>query len=137
MPISTFGVRLLRGDSAEALKPLCRIKSFPDLIGDPNLIDVTDLEDSQQTNIFGVDTVDILQFIANYEKEVYDAVAETANTDGYYALMLSDKSGWSWQGQHRMGVPGKGVDEAIEFSVNIINTSPLKREDNITVSEGP
>lgn len=130
--ISTFGIQLLCGDSAEALTPLCRIKDYPDLIGDPNLIDVTDLEDDQQTNILGIRTSDTMSFTANYTKESYDAVEALASQDKYYALKLSDGSGWSWQGQHTMGVPGKGVDEAVEFTVNCTNTTPIKREATIS-----
>lgn len=133
--ISTFGIQLLCGDSAEALKELCRIKDFPDLIGDPNLIDVTDLQDDQQTNILGIRTSDTMAFTANYTKEAYDAVEALASQDKYYALKLSDGSGWSWQGQHTMGVPGKGVDEAVEFTVNCTNTTPIKREQTVQVGE--
>lgn len=125
--ISTYGVQLLCGDSAEAMTPLCRIKDYPDLIGDPNLIDVTDLEDEQQTNIQGIKTSDLLTFTANYTKDAYDAVEAKAGKDQYYGLKLSDGSGWTWQGQHSMGVPGHGVDEPVEFTINITNSTPVKR----------
>lgn len=131
--ISTFGIQLLRGESASNYTELCRIKDYPDLIGAPNLIDVTDLMDDQQVNIFGIKTTDVLSFTANYSKEALAAVDETANTPGFYALRLSDGSGWSWEGEHLTGVPGKGVDEPVEFTVNIVNTTPLKREETITV----
>lgn len=74
-----------------------------------------------------------MSFTANYTKESYDAVEALASQDKYYALKLSDGSGWSWQGQHTMGVPGKGVDEAVEFTVNCTNTTPIKREQTVSV----
>lgn len=132
--ISTFGIQLLRGTSASDYKELCRIKEFPDLIGTPNTIDITDLMDKQQSFILGITQSDILTFTANYTKTSYDAVEATANTPGFYALRLSDGSGWSWEGEHSTGIPGKGVDEAVEFTVNVVNTTPLRREDTISVS---
>lgn len=134
MAISTQGIQLLRGTSKTDLTELCRIKDYPDLIGDPNLIDVTDLQDTQQTNIQGVKTSDLLTFTSNYTKEQYDKAAETEGQPGTYALRLSDGSGWTWEGEHTLGVPGHGVDEAVEFTVNVTNSSPVTRSESITVS---
>lgn len=134
--ISTLGIQLLCGASASALKELCRIKDYPDLIGAPNTIDVTDLQDEQQTFIPGIKTSDTMSFTANYTKESYDAVEALAGQDKFYAIRLSDGSGWSWQGQHTLGVPGHGVDEPVEFTVNCTNSTPVVREDTVTVSPG-
>lgn len=135
--ISTFGIQLLCGESSSALKELCRIKDYPDLIGPTNTIDVTDLQDDQQTFIPGIKTSDTMTFTANYTKESYDAVEALAGTDKYYALRLSDGSGWTWQGQHTLGVPGHGVDEPVEFTVNCTNSTPVERSATINVSEDP
>lgn len=132
MAISTLGTKLLCGDSAEAMTELCRIKDFPDLMGEPNLIDVTDLQDEQQTNIPGTKTSDNMAFTANYDKETYDAVDAKAGKEQYYGVQLSDGSGWTWKGSHTMGLPGKGVDEAIEFTVNIVNSTPIERKSTLT-----
>lgn len=42
--ISTQGVQLLRGDSKTTLKELCWIQEYPDLIEDPDTIDVSGRE---------------------------------------------------------------------------------------------
>lgn len=137
MAISTQGIQLLRGTTTSDYKELCRIKDYPDLIGDPNLIDVTDLKDTQQTNIQGVKTSDLLTFTSNYTKEQYTEASKTESTPGYYALRLSDGTGWEWQGEHTLGVPGHGVDEAVEFTVNVTNSTPITRSETINVTEGP
>lgn len=49
--ISTQGVQLLRGDSKTTLKELCWIQEYPDLIEDPDTIDVTTLMHTMQANI--------------------------------------------------------------------------------------
>lgn len=132
--ISSLGVKLLKASTkAGPFSELCRIKDFPDLIGTPNLIDVTDLQDTQQANINGIMQSDTKTFTANYTKETYDDVALEEREDMFFALQLSDKSGWVWPGQFTLGVPGKGVDEAIEFSVNITSTGDVERVSAINV----
>ena len=44
----------------------------------------------------------------------------------FYVLEFSDGSTFTWQGRHTCGVPGKGVDEVIEFTINIAPTSPVE-----------
>lgn len=129
--ISTYGTQLLYGASESSMSELARIKDFPDLIGDPNLIDVTDLMDGQQTNIPGIKTSDLLTFTCNYTKESFTSVNATANTEGYYALRFSDGSGFTWQGQHTLGVPGHGVDEPVEFTINIANSTEVTFAESI------
>ena len=133
MAISTQGVQLLYGASAAALEELCRIKDYPDLIGEPNTIDVTDLTDTQQTFILGVLTSGNMSFTCNYTAEAYTNVQDSAGTPGYYALRLSSGAGWTWQGSHTIGVPGEGVDNAIEFTVNIVNSTPVTYSASISV----
>lgn len=130
-PISTQGIKLMRSDSGTGYTELCRIKDYPDLIGDPNLIDVTDLQDTQQTNIQGTKSSDTMSFTSNYTKEQYTQAAENEGVQGYYALQLSDGTGWKWQGTHSLGVPGHGVDEAVEFTVNCTNSTPIERFDTL------
>lgn len=134
--ISTYGTQLLYGASANALTELARIKDYPDLIGDPNLIDVTDLMDNQQTNIAGIKTSDLMTFTCNYTKDSLTSVNEKANTPGYYALRLNDGSGFTWEGSHDFGVPGHGVDEPVEFTINITNTTPVTFTETITAPTG-
>lgn len=126
MAISTLGVTLKMGESAEALTKLVDIKDFPDLIGDPNMLETTTLSDAAVTNIPGIRSSDILAFTCNYTKADFTAVNEKANTAMYYALEFSDGSKFTWQGQHTCGVPGKGVDEVIEFTINIAASTPVE-----------
>ena len=136
MAMTTQGTQLLYGTAAGSLTELCRIKDFGDLIGDPNLVDATDLTDKQQVNLLGVLTSDVITFAANYESETYAGVAEKANTPAYYALRFKDGSGFTWQGQHSCGVPGKGVDDVLEFTINIVNSSAVEHSESITIGGG-
>lgn len=125
MAISTYGVSLKWGESAEAVAKVVDIKDFPDMIGDPNMLETTHLGDGQQTFIPGIRTSDTLSFTANYSKADFTAVYEKENTPLFYALEFSDGSKFTWQGQHTCGVPGKGVDEVIEFTINIAASTPV------------
>lgn len=126
MAISTLGVTLKMGESATALAKVVDIKDFPDLIGEPNMLETTTLSDEAVTNIPGIRSSDMLTFTCNYTKDEFTAVNEKANTVLYYALEFSDGSKFTWQGQHTCGVPGKGVDEVIEFTINIAASTPVE-----------
>lgn len=126
MAISTLGVTLKMGETAEALSKLVDIKDFPDLIGDPNMLETTTLSDAQVTNIPGIKSSDMLTFTCNYTKADFGVVNEKADTPMYYALEFSDGSKFTWQGQHTCGVPGKGVDEVIEFTINIAASTAVE-----------
>lgn len=125
MAISTYGVALKWGATAEAAEKVVDIKDFPDLIGEPNMLETTTLSDGQVTNIPGIKGSDMMAFTCNYTSAEFAAVNETANTPQYYVLEFSDGSKFSWQGQHTCGLPGKGVDEVIEFTVNVVPSTEV------------
>lgn len=126
MAISSYGVYLKWGTSAEAVEKVVDIKDFPDLMGEPNLLETTTLSDPQVTNIPGIKGSDLMAFTCNYTKEDFTAVEEDANTPLYYALEFSDGSKFAWQGQHTCGLPGKGVDEVIEFTINVVPSTAVE-----------
>jgi hypothetical protein len=125
MAISSYGVTLKSGTSAEALTKLVDIKDFPDLIGEPNLLETTSLSDSQQTFINGIKTADLMTFTFNYTKEDFQKCKAEEGKAQFYVLEFSDGSTFSWQGQHTVGLPGKGVDEVLEATLNIAPSSEV------------
>ena len=126
MAINTYGVSLKWGESAEAVAKVVDIKDFPDMIGDPEMLETTTLSDAQVTNIPGIKSSDILTFTCNYTKADFTAVNADAEKPLYYTLEFSDGSQFAWQGQHTCGLPGKGVNEVIEFTINIAASSPVE-----------
>lgn len=125
MAISSFGVTLKWGESAEVVEKVVDIKDFGDLIGEPNLLETTTLSDAQVTNIPGIRSGDSIPFTCNYTKADFDKVYADEGKALYYELMFSDGSGFTWQGQHTVGVPGKGVDEVLEFTINCAASTPV------------
>lgn len=125
MAISSFGVTLKWGESAEAVAKVVDIKDFGDLIGEPNLLETTTLSDAQVTNIPGIRSGDSIPFTCNYTKADFDKVYADEGKDLYYELAFSDGSAFIWQGRHTVGVPGKGVDEVLEFTINCAASTPV------------
>ena len=125
MAINTFGVSLKWGESADSVAKVVDIKDFPDMIGDPEMLETTTLSDAQVTNIPGIKSSDTLTFTCNYTKADFTAVNADAETPLFYTLEFSDGSKFAWQGQHTCGLPGKGVNEVIEFTINIAASTPV------------
>ena len=130
MAISSYGVVLKWGTSADAVAKKVDIKDFPDLFGDPNLLETTTLANKQQTYIPGILSSDMKAFTANYTAADFKACNDDADKDLYYSLEFSDGSKFTWQGKHTMGLPGKGVDEVIEMTINVVPST------DITFSQG-
>jgi len=125
MAINTYGITLKWGDSAANVAKVVDIKDFPDLIGDPEMLETTTLSDAQVTNIMGIKGSDMLTFTCNYTSADYASVNTDAEKPLYYVLEFSDGSKFSWQGQHTCGLPGKGVNEVVEFTINIAASSAV------------
>ena len=126
MAMNTYGITLKWGESAEAVEKVVDIKDFPDMIGDPEMLETTTLSDAQVTNIPGIKGSDMLTFTCNYTKEDFTAVNAAAEKALHYALEFSDGSKFTWQGQHTCGLPGKGVNEVVEFTINIAASTSVE-----------
>ena len=125
MAMNTYGIRLLWGETTDAVEKVVDIKDFPDMIGDPEMLETTTLSDAQVTNIPGIKGSDMLTFTCNYTKADFTAVNADAEKPLHYALEFSDGSKFTWQGQHTCGLPGKGVNEVVEFTINIAASTPV------------
>jgi hypothetical protein len=119
MAISTIGVELRWGTSAEAVAKVIEIKDFPDLYGENEMLETTTLSSPVQTHIPGVKASETLTFTYNFTKEDFAKVEADANKPLFYELVFSDGSKFTWEGQHTSGLPGKSVNEVIEATVNI------------------
>ena len=126
MAINTYGIELRFGESAEEVAKVVDIKDLPDMIGDPEMLETTTLSDAQVTNIPGIKSSDTLTFTCNYTKADFTAVNALASKPLFYELSFSDGSKFTWQGQHTCGLPGKGVNEVIEFTINIAASTPVE-----------
>lgn len=93
---------------------------------DPNLLETTTLSDAAQTYIPGIKSVDLMTFTVNFTKTDFQACKADEGKALFYSLEFSDGAKFTWQGQHTMGVPGKGVDEVIEATINIAPSTAVE-----------
>ena len=133
MAISTYGVTLKWGTSAEALTKTVDIKNFPDLGGAPELIETTTLSDAMQTFINGIQTAGEMAFTCNYTKADYTAVKADEGKELYYALEFGengDEGIFEWQGEHSVHLTGAEVNAPVEMVITIApSTKPELQED--------
>lgn len=126
---STINTVLKAGAAAASLAQLCKIKSYPDLGAAPDNLETTDLEDSQQTFVPGVRSMDSMEFTANFTPEAYATVKASANTEQYYALEMGDNGAqgkFTWTGQHDVYVNGGDVNAVREMTITVTPSSTIE-----------
>ena len=75
MAISTYKTFLMKkGDTGDTWSKLIDIKEFPDLGGEPEMLETTTLSDDMQTYIAGIQSLDGLSFTANYTLSDFQAL---------------------------------------------------------------
>lgn len=128
--VSTIGTILKSGADKSSLTQLCKIKSYPDLGGAPEQLETTDLEDTTQTFVDGVQSLDSMEFTANYVKEEYDKLVASSGKQQKYQLEFGENGEdgiFSWEGTHSVRVTGGEVNAVREM---VIACTPSTKSDN-------
>lgn len=140
MATSTYMTFLMHEVSSKWEK-LCDIKEFPDLGGDPEMLETTTLSDGMQTYINGIQTNSGLTFKANYEKEAYTALKKLENKTEKYAVWFGGTVGsdntvtptgslgkFSCNGQLSCHVDGGSVNEVRNMTMTIAPSTVIVSE---------
>ena len=138
MAISTYKVFLMKkGSSDDTWSKLVDIKEFPDLGGDPEMLETTTLSDNMQTYIAGIQSLDGLTFTANYDKEDFQTLKALEGKENDYAVwfggtgdagsLTPDGSNgkFSFKGQLSVFPVGGGVNEVVDMSITIAPSTPI------------
>lgn len=141
MAISTFKVFLMKGSTSggsTTYSKLVDIKDFPDLGGDPEMLETTTLSDKMQTFIKGIQSGEALKFTANYDKSDYQTVKAEEAEAGQYAVWFGGSEGsdgtitptgdqgkFSFGGELSVHPVGGGVNEVIDMAITIAPTTPI------------
>ena len=141
MAISTYKVYLMhKGSSDTAFSKLIDIKEFPDIGGDPELLETTTLSDAMQTFILGIQANEGLAFTANYTKSDYTTLNALAGKNEHYAIwfgatvsnnvLTPDGSNgkFSFDGELAVHVSGGGVNEVVDMAITIAPTTVISFE---------
>ena len=122
MAISTYGITLMhKGEGSDYVK-LLDIKDFPDLGGAPEMLETTTLSDAMQTYIEGIQSVDALEFSANYTKEDYTKCNALKGKKESYAVYFGENGTngkFSFDGYLSARVNGGGVNEVVGMTISI------------------
>ena len=136
MAISTYKVFLMKKDTG-TYKKLLDIKEFPDLGGAPEMLETTTLSDSMQTYIAGIQSLDALEFNANYTKDDYTALKALEGVENEFAvwfggtgegesLIPTGTDGkFEFKGQLSVFAAGGGVNEVVNMTITIAPSTPI------------
>lgn len=128
MAVSTIHTTLKFGTTKDTLDKMCPIISYPDLIGVPEKIDTTNMDNEQETGIPGVKKLDNNEFEAYYTKEEYSALAAKENTPGYFELEFGENGAqgiFEWQGEYTVSILGGGVNEARKMKIVVTPSTDI------------
>lgn len=136
MAISTYKIFLMMKKDASYEK-LIDIKDFPDLGGSPEMLETTTLSDKMQTYIPGIQSLDALEFTANYTKEDFTKLKALEGVEYEFAVWFggTEKANvltptgtdgkFQFKGQLSAFPVGGGVNEVVDMTVTIAPSTPI------------
>ena len=138
MAISTYKVFLMEQESTgNPWAKLVDIKEFPDLGGEPEMLETTTLSDKMQTYIAGIQSLEGLKFNANYTKADYSKLKALEGQTKKYAVWFggTESAGvvtpdgsegkFEFDGQLSVFPTGGGVNEVVDMNITIAPSTPI------------
>ena len=139
MAISTYKIFLMK-KTGENWGKLIDIKDFPDLGGSPELLETTTLSDKMQTYIPGIQSLDALEFTANYTKADYTSLKALEGEENEYAVWFGgtesddtvtptgSEGKFKFTGALSVYASGGGVNEVVGMTITIAPSTPITME---------
>lgn len=121
----------MKKGSGSTYEKLIDIKEFPDLGGEPEMLETTTLSDKMQTYIAGIQSMDALTFTANYSKPDYTTLKALEGTQTEFAVWFggtevgfsvtpSGSDGkFSFTGELSVYANGGGVNDVVNMTISI------------------
>ena len=129
MAISTYGISLMhKSGTGSTYTKLVDIKDFPDLGGAPEMLETTTLSDNMQTYIPGIQTLDALEFTANYTLADFKKIKAMEGTDTAFAVWFGvDGADGKFEFTGRISAfpVGGGVNEVVGMTITIAPSTPI------------
>lgn len=138
MAISTYKIFLMmKGETGTDYSKLVDIKDFPDLGGAPEMLETTTLSDKMQTYIPGIQSLDALEFTANYTKTDFDKLKALEGQNKSFAVWMgaAETGGvltpngsdgkFEFEGQLSVFPVGGGVNEVVDMTITIAPSTPI------------
>lgn len=136
MAISTYKVFLMQKQDTTYEK-LIDIKDFPDLGGSPEMLETTTLSDKMQTYIPGIQSLDALEFNANYTKADFAKIKALDGQELELAVWFGGEESngtltpsgedgkFNFKGYVSVFVVGGGTNEVIGMTVSVAPSTPI------------
>lgn len=140
MAQSTYNTLLKVKNSAGEFVKLVDIKNFPDLGGDPELLESTTLSNKMQTHINGIQGTSALAFTANYSISDYAKVSKyDDNKDHEFEIWFGSDDANSgsdgifyWSGTLKVWATGNGLNAVREMQISIASATDINLKQTIT-----
>lgn len=133
MAISTYGISLMFKETAESTyAKLIDIKDFPDLGGAPEMLETTTLSDNMQTYIPGIQTLDALEFNANYSLADFKKIKNMEGKDYEFAVWFGADGvdgKFKFTGRISAFPTGGGVNEVVGLTISIAPSTPIEMDE--------
>lgn len=139
MAISTYKIFLMQKNTS-AWEKLIDIKEFPDLGGAPEMLETTTLSDKMQTYIPGIQSLDSLEFTANYTLEEYKKLKALEGTEKEFAVWFGgteagdtvtptgDSGKFKFKGSLSVYANGGGTNEVVEMTITIAPSTVISMD---------
>lgn len=127
--VSTINTILEVSENGTTWTKLCPIKSTPALGGPPDQLESTDMEDKSQTFVPGVQTMDSMDFTANYTLPTYLAVEAKAGKSMKYRLIMGTDGVdgvATWDGIHSVYKNEDEVNGIREMTISISPSTKIE-----------
>lgn len=141
MAISTYKVFLMHKPSTEGATytKLVDIKEFPDLGGEPEMLDTTTLSDGAFTYIPGIQSMEGMTFTANYTLATFAALKALEGQDldlaVWFGATVADgvatptgsDGKFEFKGRLTVFANGGGVNEVVNMTISVAPSTVIKQ----------
>jgi hypothetical protein len=136
MAISSYKTFLMCKKES-AFEKLVDIKNFPDLGGSPEMLETTTLSDGMQTYIPGIQSLDGLEFTANYDKTDFDTLKAMEGKEFDFSVWFGgtatggtvtptgENGKFDFKGYLSVFPVGGDVNAVVDMTISIAPSSPI------------
>lgn len=138
MAISTYKTFLMyKASGGSTYSKLIDIKDYPDLGGEPEMLDTTTLSDGARTYIPGIQSQEAMTFTANYTSADYATVKALEGTEQDFAVWFGatvsngvatptgSDGKFEFKGKLVVFVSGGGVNEPVNMTISIAPSTEI------------
>ena len=128
---------MYKAASGSTYSKLIDIKDFPDLGGEPEMLDTTTLSDGARTYIPGIQSQEAMTFTANYTSADYATVKALEGTEQDFAVWFGgtvsngvatptgSDGKFEFKGKLVVFVSGGGVNEPVNMTISIAPSTEI------------